>query len=140
MSDEAPDFSALPYELRVRVEVAVTQGAHWDEDGVLWNASGEWPLLHPPLGMLAVSGGRSHAIFLPDYLHDPAARQTLLERERIALVPWGEHFAAFDPDYWESNGEGVRAVGVALKGWHSGPPGPAICAAVLAKYGREVKP
>lgn len=137
----SPSLEHLPYETRVRIEVAETQG---------WTGVGMRRMRHK--SSLTLEGFPPYRIgaarsYVPDYLHDPAAWGALMERERIALVPSEDGWYAVAPEDVEHGsvrGTDVRTITVHwpehAERAPADSPGEAVAAAVLAKYGREVKP
>ena len=119
-------LSRLPYETRVRLEVAETQGERWRRERDGW-----WWMENRRDLLASVSpAGVFHLERLPDYLNDPAAWGALMEKERID-VRFGEGVcttvdarACGSTDPW-SEGQNI--------GW-------AVVMAFLAKHGRTVTP
>jgi hypothetical protein len=132
-----PDLSALPRDVRLRIEVAEAEGAAWQAG----SEAGSWWLVIPSKGgayqddLLFIGKRGSLALpyplilfGLPKYTSDPAAWGALMERE---LARWetddgGEHWCAWrDNDGWVHRGPWATTIGVSA------------CLAVLAKHGRD---
>lgn len=124
----APDLSRLSREDRIRIAVAVTQGATWV---CLSVPDGWWNVGFGPSIIARLYRGEFIDQHLPRYLSDPAAWGALMERERICLAPqrdgrWAAwRWFAHEPLRIEATAEMLT-------------PGEAICAAVLAKHGMTV--
>lgn len=127
----APDLSRLSREDRIRIAVAVTQGAAWRMPsggpcnmwvGMLMEGKSLLGVLYPP-SSTRPDGGFSATPQLPDYLSDPAAIHTLQVRERIET-----RFAE------EGNGAFARPYGETGPWVHGDDLGKAIAGAVLAKH------
>ena len=136
----APDLSHLPYETRVRIAVAGTQGWRYRAQS---RFDPSIPIGIPPRGAGGVKRDSRGNVALPNYLHDPAAWGALLEKEGMSV---GSRFK------WH------RGIATGLLGWASDhheleadrdrhqtsqggrSPGEAVCRAVLAKHGITVNP
>jgi hypothetical protein len=154
MSVEAtpgPGLSRLPYETRVRIAVAETQGATWtrNEQLLWWELRGPSPICGiPELPLLCTVPDLGYGTAEwrgGNYLTDPAAWGPVAIRERIALVPSEDGWYAVSPEDVEHGYVRGTAVSTVTIHWpeHAereahGKPGAAVCAAVLAKHGRTV--
>lgn len=125
-----PDLSHLDRDTRIRIAVAVSPagGMRWERfaDGwILRTAGGECAAILLNSGTLEIAWDDDAAEVLPRYLSDPAAWGALMEAEGIAVAPTA------NGGWWASWGKpGVASAEPRL--------GAAVCAAVLAKYGKEV--
>lgn len=142
-----PDLSHLDPDVRLRIEVAETKGAFWKTNG-----RGDWFLreetsagdLSTLLDLWVIDGELkyTHAAFLPNPLTDPAAWGTLMEKERIALIPSEDGWYALAISDIVHQGAVHEGGALAVKGMCglAAEPGVAVSLATLAKHGRDTSP
>ncbi len=146
-----PDLSHLDADVRLRIELAETQGATWEP-----SPYERVELRSPASGresdrIFAVRGTGERTIVAlvwldgtgewraPDPLADPAAWGALMEKERVGLR-WEDNGDCWS-EWWETSGSaGVRRRIEAHHLVQHKEPARAVCLAVLAKYGRDTSP
>jgi hypothetical protein len=134
----SPDLSSLTPRERLNAAIAVTQGATWEVRTTRPNA---WLLFDQNGWVAAVideSGDFFTLNFWRDYAGDPSAWGALMEKEGVWAEPLWHSGAT--RQVWEGCwlAEGKALPSSVRHAFDT--PGPAICAAVLARHGIDPTP